>query len=122
LKKTLAAALLAIAAALVVASSAAPPALGRQSCTLTFISESIPDGFVGVPYSYQLEACCGTPPYKIKIVEGALPAGLSMDQTGLITGTPTEATDTTVFLRLKDHGGGNCSLVRAFAVHVNPAE
>jgi hypothetical protein len=120
-KKTLAAALLVITAAFVVAPPAATPAL-TQSCTLTFISESIPDGFVGVPYSYQLEACCGTPPYKIKIVEGALPAGLSMDQNGLITGTPTEATSVTVFFRLKDHGGGNCSLVRAFVVSVNPAE
>ena len=122
MKKSLAAALLAIAAAFLVASSANPPALGRQTCTLTFISETIPEGFVGVPYSYQLEACCGSPPYKIKIVQGDLPAGLSMDQTGLITGTPTEVTDTTVFFRLRDHGAGNCSLVQAFAVRVNPAE
>lgn len=121
MKKSLAAVLLVIAAAFVVASPADAPALS-QACTLTFISESIPEGFVGVPYSYQLEACCGTPPYKIKIVEGELPAGLTMDQTGLITGTPTEVTDTTVFFRLRDHGGGNCSLVQAFAVRVNPAE
>ena len=121
MKKSLASALLAIAAAFLAASSANPPALGRQTCTLTFVSESIPEGTVGVPYSYQLEACCGTPPYKIKIVEGQLPAGLSMDQTGLITGTPTEAADTTVFFRLRDHGAGNCSLVQAYAVRVNPA-
>lgn len=121
MKKSLAAALLAVAAAFLVASSANRPALGRQTCTLTFISESIPEGTVGAPYSFQLEACCGTPPYKIKIVEGQLPAGLSVDQSGLITGTPTEATDTTVFFRLRDHGGGNCSLVQAYAVRVNPA-
>ena len=121
MKKSLAAALLAIAAAFLVAPSANPPALGRQTCTLTFISESIPEGTVGVPYSYQLEACCGTPPYKIKIVEGQLPAGLTINQTGLITGTPTEVTDTTVFFRLTDRGGGSCSLVQAYAVRVNPA-
>jgi hypothetical protein len=121
-KKTLAAALLAIAAAFLVSSFANQPALGQQSCTLTFITESIPEGTVGVPYSFQLEACCGTPPYKIKIVEGELPAGLTVDQSGLITGTPTEATDTTVFFRLRDHGAGNCSLVQAYAVRVNPAE
>jgi putative Ig domain-containing protein len=121
-KKTLAAALLAIAAAFVVASSANPPALGQQSCTLTFITESLPEGFVGVPYSFQLEACCGTPPYKFKIVDGALPAGLSMTQDGLITGTPTQAEFTTVFIRLRDHGGGNCSLVQAFAMTVSTPE
>lgn len=121
MKKTLAAALLAIAAAFVVASSAGPPALGQQSCTLTFITESIPEGTVGVPYSFQLEACCGNPPYKFKIVDGELPPGLSMNQDGLITGTPTEVADTTVFIRLKDHGGGNCGLVQAYAVRVGPA-
>lgn len=119
MKKSLAAALLVVAAASLVASPADAPALG-QTCTLTFVTESIPEGFVGVPYSFQLEACCGNPPYKIKIVEGELPAGLTMDQTGLITGTPAAETDTTVFFRLRDHGGGNCSLVQAHAIRVNP--
>ena len=119
MKKSLAAVLLVVAAAFVVASPSKTPALS-QTCTLTFISESIPEGFVGVPYSFQLEACCGSPPYKIKIVQGQLPAGLSMNQSGLITGTPTEVTDTTVFFRLTDHGAGNCSLVQAFAVRMNP--
>ena len=112
-----------VLAVAVLALTLVPAAASRtnQECLLTFLTESIPDSTVGDPVNFDLEVCCGTPPYKFKIVEGELPAGLSMDQTGLITGTPTEAADTTVFFRLRDHGAGNCSLVQAYAVRVNPA-
>jgi large repetitive protein len=43
-------------------------------------------------YSFQFVAAGGTAPYTFTL-EGALPVGLSMDSTGLISGTPT-GTDT----------------------------
>jgi len=43
----------------------------------------------GSAYSFQFIASGGTPPYTFSL-EGALPLGLSMDSTGLISGTPTE--------------------------------
>lgn len=43
-----------------------------------------------VPYSYQLEASGGTVlPLNWTILSGTLPAGLSMDANGLISGTPS---------------------------------
>jgi hypothetical protein len=111
MKKILAGAVLALALA-----SFAP---GQTQCLLTYISESIAEGTVGVPYQFQLEACCGTPPYRYAITGGALPQGLHMNQNGKITGKPTAVEDTTVFILLTDNAG--CSLTQAFAVRTNPA-
>lgn len=44
---------------------------------------------VGVPYSFQLQAAGGSGNYAWKITAGSLPPGLTMDSTGLISGTPT---------------------------------
>lgn len=50
-----------------------------------------PAGTVGTPYSHQMTAGGGTAPYTWAIVAGALPPGLSMSASGLISGTPTTA-------------------------------
>lgn len=44
---------------------------------------------IGSPYSFQLHATGSSIGFVWKIVAGALPPGLSMSSTGLITGTPT---------------------------------
>ena len=50
-----------------------------------------PGGIVGTPYSHQITIDGGTPPYTVTISSGALPTGLAIDDSGLITGTPTTA-------------------------------
>ena len=53
-----------------------------------------PTGYVGAPYEVQIETdeISGCFPYIwIQIVNSSLPPGLSMTQSGLISGTPTEA-------------------------------
>ncbi len=62
---------------------------------LAVISTTLPRGQVGVPYSANLFATGGTPPYNPWAIftGGALPAGLSLNAvTGAITGTPTVPT------------------------------
>jgi hypothetical protein len=59
---------------------------------LVITTTTIPNAQVGVPYSQQLVATGGTTPYTWSITLGSLPSGLSMDSTGLITGTPTTTT------------------------------
>ncbi|HYP27710.1 MAG TPA: putative Ig domain-containing protein [Blastocatellia bacterium] len=90
-----------------------------SQCTMTFITESLPDFPIGVPANLTLEVCCGTPPYRFEVVQGTLPEGLHLNQNGKITGKPREEADTTVFVRLTDNAG--CSLTQAFPVRVVPS-
>src|ERR1039457_3788099 len=41
------------------------------------------------PYSFTLQSSLGTPPYSYSLTSGTLPPGITMDQSGKITGTPT---------------------------------
>ncbi|MBL8913236.1 MAG: hypothetical protein JNM17_21245 [Archangium sp.] len=70
-------------------------AMGTRSFTIQIVGAVItltptmlPDASVGVPYSEQLSADGGTGPYLFTLT-GALPAGLSLSASGLISGTPT---------------------------------
>src|SRR6266702_5049041 len=49
----------------------------------------IPDAQINASYSYKLNVLGGTPGYVYAITSGSLPTGLSMNSSGLITGTPT---------------------------------
>lgn len=84
---------------------------------LTFITESLPAFVLNQPASFQIEVWGGTTPYSFQLVDGAFPAGLSIDSGGLISGTPTQATyDHTVWIKVTDANG--CHLTQAFAVYV----
>ncbi|MFC2174192.1 putative Ig domain-containing protein, partial [Acidobacteriota bacterium] len=64
---------------------------------LVIITTALPDGGVGVPYSAQLKAVGGVPPYSWSIANGMLPSQLNLDPgTGLIDGTP-DTEETQVF-------------------------
>jgi hypothetical protein len=54
----------------------------------------IPDANVSQPYSLQLAAVGGVAPYTWS--SSGLPAGLSIDNTGLISGTPTDVKTTAI--------------------------
>lgn len=67
---------------------------------LTLTSAPPPNGLVGQAYSHQLSVSGGVAPYVWSITPNI---GLSIDQTGLITGTPTTAGNVTVSV----HDSGN---------------
>jgi hypothetical protein len=52
---------------------------------------TLPDYYVGVPYSFQLQASGGSGNYAWQQVSGTLPAGLVLELDGTIHGTPTES-------------------------------
>jgi len=55
-------------------------------------------GVVGTPYSQQLIANGGNPPYAWRVISGALPRGLKLGRaTGSITGIPTKRSVTSSF-------------------------
>jgi hypothetical protein len=56
---------------------------------LTVDPSRLPAGTLNVPYSQTVSATGGTGPYTFTISGGALPAGLSMNSAGVISGTPS---------------------------------
>jgi hypothetical protein len=68
-------------------------------------SSPLPEAEEGEAYQVQLRAAGGTPPYAWLINVGQLPAGLRMDATGLISGTPDMAVGDFPFrVRVFDNG------------------
>lgn len=72
----------------------AKSSLGTATKAFSFVvlkvaTTSIPDYTIGVPYSFQLQATGGSGNYAWKIDSGSLPDGLTMSESGLISGTPT---------------------------------
>lgn len=59
-----------------------------------FVTTALPQAFVGVPYSAQIEAT-GEPTITFAVAGGELPAGLSLSASGLISGTPTGSASAT---------------------------
>ncbi len=91
-----------------------------------------PGGTVGVSYSVQIVARNGCEPhFTFRVLNGALPAGLSMSSSGLISGTPTNAGAARFWLQVDDtsvsEGGPEwCgddtakTAEREFTITVNP--
>ena len=52
---------------------------------------ALPNASINVSYSQTLAAAGGAPPYTWALTSGALPAGLTLNAAGAITGTPTAA-------------------------------
>ena len=61
----------------------------NTSITLTVTGQSLTTAYFEQAYSYTLQSSFGTPPYTYQLTSGALPTGMTMDQNGNITGTPT---------------------------------
>lgn len=62
------------------------------SCPEILVSPiSLPGGIQGISYSQTIVSAGGIPPYLYSIIWGNLPPGLTIDTTGLISGTATNA-------------------------------
>lgn len=76
---------------------------GNELRPLSFITEYIPEGEADVAYYVALEAEGGEPDYSFSLKDGYnFPAGLSLSDDGIISGTPTEGFDGNVRIVLKD--------------------
>jgi len=93
-----------------------PLAFGQSSCTLTFLTESVPDFTLGQPVHFTFEGVSGTEPYTFTVAGGTLPAGLHLNNHGKLTGNPSEVIDTTVLINLTDAAG--CQINQAFPIRV----
>ncbi len=78
---------------------------GAGGLTVT-TSSPVPPGTVGVPYSLQLDATGGAPPYAWRITSGTLPGGLIISTGGMISGTPAAVSACTLTVEVRDSAGG----------------
>lgn len=81
----------------------------------------LPSGQVGNAYSTALAASGGVPPYVWTLVGGALPAGLSLNASGAITGTPTVAGTASLTVQVQDSQSPAHNTTRAFTLDVSAA-
>ncbi len=65
---------------------------------------ALPEASIGSAYGGQIVAIGGLPPYEFTLVDGSLPAGLSLAPDGSVTGTPTGPTGTTTFTVMVSDG------------------
>src|SRR5688572_12446082 len=89
------------------------------ACYLDILDEYIPPGFVSTPYSHQMSVYGGSGSYTWSIWAGSLPAGLSLSSSGLISGTPTTAGYTLVYIRVTDTADPSCTNTRAYFFYIN---
>ncbi|HET8550207.1 MAG TPA: putative Ig domain-containing protein, partial [Bryobacteraceae bacterium] len=78
---------------------------------------SLPNGTAGAPYSAQLNASGGTPPYTWSIT--GLPPGVAATPGGVMSGTPAQAGTFDVNARVTDSAGA--SVNRTYTVRIAPA-
>ncbi len=64
----------------------------------------LPKGEEGEPYAVQLQASGGLAPYTWGIVDGALPAGLTLASNGAISGTPADHGTFSFTVKVFDNG------------------
>ncbi len=72
------------------------------SPALAVSTTSLTSGSVGVPYTASLSATGGVPPYTWSITSGTLPAGLTLQSSGFISGTPTNQESQTFTVQVSD--------------------
>jgi hypothetical protein len=63
---------------------------------LSITTRFLPNGTVNAPYNQSLQAANGVQPYTWSLISGSLPANLTLNSSGVISGTPT-ATGTSSF-------------------------
>lgn len=79
----------------------------------------LPDGQVGSGYSLNFAVQGGNPPYLFSIIEGQLPAGLTLDPaTGSVTGIPTAPSSGSFTLRVRDSSSTPAVASRTYALRV----
>jgi hypothetical protein len=87
---------------------------------LTLMEPSSLTAYLGQPYSAVLNADGGTPPYKWGLVSGSLPAGLTFNLLGGITGTPTQLGVFSIVLGATDAGNPPQTASQGVTLTVTP--
>lgn len=83
---------------------------------IEILDEFVPPFYVGVPASHALSVWGGTAPYTFTLHSGSFPAGVSMNSSGVISGTATTAGYTTACITVTDSLG--CHTTTCYEIYV----
>ena len=75
---------------------------------------------VGVAYTRTLQAGGGVPPYIWSIVSGSPPTGVTMNSSGVLSGTPTAPANFTFTAKVSDSAGPPSMLTVPVQAYINP--
>ncbi len=92
---------------------------GPAPAVLTISTATLPNGFVGQPYSESLDAIGGAPGYTWSQTGQQMPTGLSINRAGTVAGTPTVAGTYNIGVQVTDTSGGQA--IAAVSINVEPA-
>jgi uncharacterized protein (TIGR03437 family) len=79
-----------------------------------------PGGTVNVPYSQALGATGGQPPYTWSLISGALPTGLSLNASGIVSGTPGAPGVFSFGVQVVDTAGGTATGTASITIQAAP--
>jgi hypothetical protein len=97
-------------------STPGPPKPGKLTITT---GSPLTGGVVGTAYSVQFAATGGTTPYTWSLASGsALPAGLTLSSSGLLSGTPTAAATSTFSVTVTDSETAPATATQSFSVTI----
>ena len=83
-------------------ASATVSVTASTGSSLTITTTSLPGGTTGSAYGAALSASGGTSPYTWSVSAGSLPAGISLNSTGLLAGTPTSVGSSSFTVKVTD--------------------
>ena len=89
---------------------------------LQITTTELSSGNVNTFYQSQLDATGGTTPYLWSIVSGKLPPGLTLNPSGLISGTPTMPSLSNFTARVTDSGNPHQTATQHYILVIDPAQ
>lgn len=92
--------------------------LGCSDCDVEIVTSTLPDGTVGVPYSFRVVSDCGGDFWFLN--QGNLPPGIGLLDSGVLRGTPTNAGTSTFTLGVIDSDSGDRAF-KGFSFTIDPA-
>jgi len=90
--------------------------LAQTPQPLIITTQSFPTAIAGRQYNVQLTATGGITPYHWRILEGKLPGGLQVSDSGVISGTPSEIGEFNVTLAVSDSSAPTNAVQKKFAI------
>ncbi len=103
--------------------SSSPVISTRQTYTLRVSPlslDGLPNALFGAAYSQRIRVLGGEPPYTITKTAGTVPAGLALDGTALLSGTPAETGNLWFQVRATDKNGVSFTRGAPINIDTNP--